>query len=219
MSAGASASGGAAAVDAQGDALRGYYRLHARVYDATRWSFLFGRGQLIDTLARDPMPVRRILEIGCGTGWLLSRLAWRFPGASLTGVDLSSDMLVQARKRLQACPGRCELRCEPYSAPLEPGGFDLIVLSYALSMMNPGFDAVLDAAASDLAPGGRIAVVDFHDTPIRTFRRWMGLNHVRMEGQLRPALAGRWRHHELRLLPAWLGLWRRIQFIGVQRSG
>ena len=143
-----------------------------------------------------------------------------FCRASLpTGVDLSGDMLALARKRLQAYAGRCDLQCEPYSAPLAPAGFDLIVISYALSMMNPGFDAVLDAAARDLAPGGRIAIVDFHDTPFRAFRRWMGINHVRLEGQLRPALAGRWRHHELRLMPAWFGLWRRIQFIGEQRRG
>ena len=54
--------------------LRRYYRGHARLYDATRWSFLFGRAALIRALARVSPPPRHILEIGCGTGSNLVRL-------------------------------------------------------------------------------------------------------------------------------------------------
>jgi hypothetical protein len=32
-------------------------------------------------------------------------------------------------------------------------------------------------------------VVDFHDTPLPVFARWMGVNHVRMDGQLPPRYA------------------------------
>ena len=48
-------------------ALTRYYRWHAPLYDATRWSFLFGRAALIRGIALHRRP-RRILEVGCGTG-------------------------------------------------------------------------------------------------------------------------------------------------------
>ncbi len=35
---------------------------------------------------------------------------------------------------------------------------------------------------------GGFAVVDFHDTLVGPFRRWMGVNHVKMEGHLLPEL-------------------------------
>lgn len=56
-----------------------YYRWHARLYDATRWSFLFGRAALIRSIAGFRAPPRHILEIGCGTGSNLLRLARQFP--------------------------------------------------------------------------------------------------------------------------------------------
>ncbi len=84
-----------------GDALRRYYRLHAPLYDATRWSFLFGRTGLV-TLSRQRQPgVRRILEIGCGTGKNLESIARAFPEAEIRGLDLSAEMLEQAGKRVR----------------------------------------------------------------------------------------------------------------------
>ena len=59
-------------------ALTRYYRWHAPLYDATRWSFLFGRAALIRGIALHRRP-RRILEVGCGTGANLLRLSRWFP--------------------------------------------------------------------------------------------------------------------------------------------
>ncbi|MGB4876086.1 MAG: class I SAM-dependent methyltransferase, partial [Candidatus Competibacter sp.] len=73
-------------------ALTRYYRWHAPLYDATRWSFLFGRAALIRGIALHRRP-RRILEVGCGTGANLLRLSRWFPDADITGLDLSADML------------------------------------------------------------------------------------------------------------------------------
>jgi S-adenosylmethionine-diacylgycerolhomoserine-N-methlytransferase len=48
-------------------AIERYYRLHSRIYAATRWSFLFGRRAILDDIAAATTPAR-ILEVGCGTG-------------------------------------------------------------------------------------------------------------------------------------------------------
>jgi S-adenosylmethionine-diacylgycerolhomoserine-N-methlytransferase len=189
--------------------LRGYYRWHAHIYDATRWAFLFGRAGLIE-LAAQCAPPRRILEVGCGTGTNLQALARRFPQAGITGVDLSREMLAKARAKLAPFGSRIRLLHRAYDAPVsEVEPFDLIVFSYCLSMINPGYAEVLRLSQQDLSPGGRLAVVDFHDTRQGWFRAWMARNHVRMDGQvlaelqrlgfrltacqIRPGLSGLWR--------------------------
>ena len=44
---------------------------------------------------------KRILEVGCGTGYNLLNLAQTYPKATLVGMDLSSDMLAIAKKKSQ----------------------------------------------------------------------------------------------------------------------
>jgi S-adenosylmethionine-diacylgycerolhomoserine-N-methlytransferase len=198
----------------QPGAIENYYRLHARIYDGTRWSFLFGRAAILAEVAARARPAR-ILEVGCGTGRNLVELGARFPGATLTGVDLSAPMLAVARRKTAALGARVELRQQCYNAPLGvAGGFDLVLFSYALSMFNPGFETAMQAAVADLAPGGRLAVVDFHATRFRWFERWMGVNHVRMNGQLQPLLQTSLTPEVNRVNAAYGGVWQYLTFVG-----
>ncbi len=161
-----------------------YYRWHSLVYDWTRWAFLFGRTELVNLLAERVRP-KRILEVGCGTGTNLVRLAQVFPEAKIVGLDLSSEMLKQARKKIAPFTSRVSLRHGAYSEAISAGEpFDLIVFAYCLSMINPGYARVLHLCRQDLAPTGIVAIVDFHDTRFAWFRRWMGVNHVRMDRQI-----------------------------------
>ncbi len=200
---------------AEEQALARYYRWHARIYDLTRWSFLFGRDRLIDEIVAQASPApRRILEIGCGTGRNLRALAERFPEAELHGVDLSADMLDQAGKRLVPYGSRLTLHQTPYAGL--PGQFDLIVASYLLSMVGPGVDQLLADAADNLSAQGLIAVVDFRDTPSTWFRRWMGLNHVHLDDRLLPRLKSRFRVQDSGTRSAYAGAWRWFWFVGGQ---
>ena len=196
--------------------LRGYYRWHAKFYDITRWAFLFGRRSLIETVAGQVAAPARILEVGCGTGKNLVALAGAFPGAKITGLDLSSDMLDCARAKIAPFADRIELLHRPYDGPVadEDGKFDLIVISYALSMINPGFDEVIRLCRGDLREGGVIAVVDFHETRWTWFRKWMGVNHVRMEGQILTQLDAGFEAVVRQIGEGYGGLWRYVTFIG-----
>jgi len=189
-------------------ALEGYYRWHAHIYDATRWAFLFGRTGLIRHAAERLQP-RRILEIGCGTGKNLAELERRFPAAEIVGVDLSADMLAKARVKVGE---RVKLKQGAYIAPVGDGRpFDLIVISYCLTMINPGYDAVLRTCLADLSEGGEIAVVDFHESDVAAFRRWMGVNHVRMEGQVLSWFSGSGLRVDSQVTSAYGGLWRWVE--------
>ena len=64
-------------MERQPEKMRAYYRFHAGIYDATRWSFLFGRKTLLYNLpVRTDIP-QSLLEVGCGTGHNLRLLARR----------------------------------------------------------------------------------------------------------------------------------------------
>lgn len=201
-------------MSANNAALTRYYRLHAGIYDATRWSFLFGRDELLRRVQRMAEPAR-ILEVGCGTGRNLERLACFFPHAELTGIDLSEQMLGKATRRLRGFSNRVRLVNESYEQPLSNGtGFDLIIASYALSMFNPGWERAIEATAADLRPGGIIAIVDFSHTDVRWFEHWMHRNHVRMQAHLWPVLRSTFHSLKETRHSAYGGLWHYGMFIG-----
>ncbi len=199
--------------------LERYYRFHSHIYDATRWSFLFGRTALIREISHHIHP-KRILEIGCGTGKNLVSLARRFPDANITGLDLSKDMLERAGCKFAGRQGRRPtLICSNYAQSLHPvRSYDLIVFSYTLSMINPGFQQALDNARHDLAPGGMVAVIDFDNSPVDWFKSWMKLNHVRMDGHLLPILNGWFESARQTVMKAYGGFWRYFIFLGVKKE-
>lgn len=195
-----------------------YYHWHSRIYDATRWSFLFGRSTLIQQVTALGVPAH-ILEIGCGTGRNLQALCRRFPQARLVGLDLSEDMLNRARRRLTDHAGQVELIHGAYEHPLGTRpAFDLVVFSYTLSMMPRDWENAIHYAYWDLQPGGLIAVVDFHDAPLKGFKHWMALNHVRLDGHLLPKLRGSFQPQHQEIRHAYGGLWRYFLFIGATRN-
>jgi S-adenosylmethionine-diacylgycerolhomoserine-N-methlytransferase len=192
--------------------LEGYYRLHSRIYDATRWSFLFGRTAILREVAAVAQP-GRILEVGCGTGRNLVNLSRFFPEAKIQGIDLSAAMLEVARGKVKHLGQRVRLIHGAYGDDLE-GGYDLILFSYALTMFNPGFAEAIATARRQLVRGGHVAVADFHDTCLPVFERWMGVNHVRMNGHLRPLLTAQFSARTDRLCRAYGGVWRYLMFVG-----
>ncbi len=203
-----------ASTSSQTNQLEKYYQFHAKVYDATRWSFLFGRKGIIQRVANLTTPTR-ILEVGCGTGKNLVELVRHFPEADITGLDLSADMLNVTRRNLANSPKEVKLLHQAYDKPLNPPQpYDLILFSYALTMFNPGWSEAIEYAHEDLATGGFIAIADFHASPVKPFRQWMGVNHVRMEGHLLPKLETTFTPRLREVKAAYGGLWQYLMFIG-----
>ncbi|MGY6552391.1 MAG: class I SAM-dependent methyltransferase [Erythrobacter sp.] len=171
------------------------YRGQRHIYDFTRKYYLFGRDSLIAGL--DAAPAMRVLEVACGTGRNLARIAQKWPGVRLYGLDISQEMLKSARAALGdgATLGAGDACSFDAEALLGTGQFDRIVLSYSLSMI-PDWQGALDHAASLLAPGGQLHIVDFGDLgglprPLAAgLRAWLARFHVAPRPEM-PAIAAR----------------------------
>lgn len=164
------------------------YRNQASIYDLTRKYYLLGRDRLIQDL--DIPQNGTVLEIACGTGRNLIRIADTYHEAEVYGLDISSPMLRQASKNVRRCAMEWRVHLakgdactfDP-QAMFERPQFDRIVFSYCLSMI-PDWQGALAHAVPLLAPGGRIHMVDFgeqSDLPkwFRTgLRGWLNRFHV-----------------------------------------
>lgn len=191
-----------------------YYRFQSRIYDLTRWSFLFGRNRIIREIPYERDKKLRILEVGCGTGRNLVALAERFPNAKITGIDLSPDMLRIARKKTTAYGERITTIEGAFGLDAFDEVFDLILFSYCLTMVNPGWKPLIKDAKLLTRSGGYIAVVDFYNSPLPWFKRHMAGHHVRMDGHLLPELNRHFALKKARVHRAYGGLWHWFHFVG-----
>lgn len=199
-----------------GTKIEKYYKYHSGIYDATRWSFLFGRQRLLTKLPGLP-PGPRILEVGCGTGKNIEILEYLFPDAEICGVDLSREMLQKAHLKTRDSQQVTLLNTSYGSEDLDLEPFDLILLSYSLTMTGDTTEDILQQVLEDLKMDGSVAVVDFHTSPYRWFRRWMGRNHVSMNGQLLPLLKKYFVPEAISVSKAYMGLWQYFTFLGRPR--
>jgi len=171
------------------------YRGQRHIYDLTRKYYLFGRDTLIAGL--HARPGMRVLEVACGTGRNLAKVAKAWPGVQLYGLDISAEMLKSARAALggEARLGQGDACAFDPQALLGEPAFERIVLSYSLSMI-PDWERALDHSAGLIAPGGSLHVVDFGDLqglprPFqRLLRAWLAKFHVAPRAGL-PAAAAR----------------------------
>jgi ubiquinone/menaquinone biosynthesis C-methylase UbiE len=111
---------------------------------APTWETLLGPHHLgALRLALAGLAPGHVLDVGTGTGVAAHALAEWFPSAEVIGVDLSSAMVEEARRK----GGRVRFEVADASRlPFREGSFDLVVLMNAV----PFFDEL----ARVLAPGG-----------------------------------------------------------------
>jgi ubiquinone/menaquinone biosynthesis C-methylase UbiE len=115
---------------------------------------------LVDALA--PSPGERALDVGCGTGAVLLRLAARVaPGGSATGIDVAPRMVDVARATLARAGLTADVHVDDAMDPTLPGAsFDLVSSSLVLFFL-PDPAAALVAWRALLVDGGRLGVSTF----------------------------------------------------------
>ncbi|RNC80105.1 MAG: class I SAM-dependent methyltransferase [Balneola sp.] len=190
--------------------LREYYKLHAPIYDITRWAFLFGRNRLKELLPTLPeKPV--ILDLGCGTGKHIPHLLKKYPGAKIYALDQSKEMLSLIKKEAKE---KVDIKNQEYqNTSFEEQQFDLILASYSLSMMS-NIDEKLNFIQLHLKKGGHLLVVDFDSTPFSFFSNWMKKNHVYFDHLLFLKLKDHFFEELIITKTAYFGLYRYSSFLG-----
>lgn len=149
------------------------------------------------------------IDLGCGPGNSTEILADRFPGAAITGLDRSPDMIAAARKRLP------NLQFE-IADLLDWQGEAEIILSNAVLQWLPDHAVLLPKLVARLTPGGTLAVQmpDNLDEPAyRIMREIAGPDLLRRAGGQRGAMHAAGDYYRiLRAVCARVDIWRTTYF-------
>jgi phosphatidylethanolamine/phosphatidyl-N-methylethanolamine N-methyltransferase len=152
------------------EAVRAAYRRWAGVYDAVFGGiFLRARRHAVATVNR--LPGREVLEVGVGTGLALP---YYLPGKRITGIDLSPEMLAQARKRvtshgLMNIAALREMDAE--ATDFAAGSFDIAVAMFVASVV-PNPRRLMEEMRRVVRPGGDILFIS-HFAAERGPRWWI----------------------------------------------
>jgi ubiquinone/menaquinone biosynthesis C-methylase UbiE len=101
-----------------------------------------------------------ILEVGCGNGWLSSKLAV-IPNSHITGIDVNTEELLQAQRVFQN-----NTNLEFYKRSLQDGllpgkRFDIIMFAASIQYFSSLKD-VLQTTSGFLKSAGEIHILDSH---------------------------------------------------------
>lgn len=112
-----------------------------------------------------------VLDLGCGTGRLLNRLAAHFPHLQGTGLDFSPEMLRQARQQNRHHPRLIYIQGNAEALPFADGQFDAVFNT--LSFLHyPKPEQVFSEVSRVLHPGGYFYLVDL------TLKRQVDSPHI-----------------------------------------
>ena len=144
------------------DSLQAFYDADAAGYFTHRWDrnivtradFAATRDILLETLR--PQPEQRLLEIGCGPGSWTGLTSARC--VAVTALDLSAEMLAEARRRVTAANVtfvRADFATwEPAADTRFDGAYSVRVFEHL-----PDKTAALRRLRSLLLPGGRVVII------------------------------------------------------------
>lgn len=139
---------------------------------------LFGTRFTADALLALLDPGLTIVDLGCGTGATLHRLAPHV--ANLIGIDNSEAMLAAAATRLGPLDNVVLLPGDLSALPLKDESADVALMILSLSYL-PDPAAALGEARRILRPGGRLLVVDVLAHDRDDFRRLTGQTRLGYE--------------------------------------
>jgi ubiquinone/menaquinone biosynthesis C-methylase UbiE len=166
-------------------------------------SYLFDVTDWVRRLATD-LPVRRIMDLGAGTGTGTVALAQRFSGADLIAVDRTDEMLAQVRAKAHHLGLTDRIRTVEADVDVAWPGLDPVDLVWASNSLHEVVDPDLVFANvfAAIRPGGLAAVVEM-DAPPRFLPDDIGLGRPGLESRMHDALEQLQANSGPRLGPDW----------------
>jgi phosphatidylethanolamine/phosphatidyl-N-methylethanolamine N-methyltransferase len=133
------------------------YDFHSVFYDVT-----FGRlvrrriGRAIAHM--NLTAADRVLDLGIGTGASLDFYPWQ---TRVVGIDLSSGMLKQCRKKIEqrGLTRTTVLQANALELPFDDDSFDHVFISHVISVVSDPYKLIVEAQRVS-KPGGRIVIVN-----------------------------------------------------------
>lgn len=140
------------------DSVRAAYRRWASVYDMVFGGVsAFGRKRAVEAV--NALPGTHVLEVGVGTGLALPHYT---QAKRITGIDLSAEMLLRARRRVVS-DGLANvdalLEVDAEDTGFETGRFDIAVAMFVASVV-PNPRALLAEMRRVVRPGGHLLFVN-----------------------------------------------------------
>ncbi len=108
---------------------------------------------------------KRVLDIGCGTGYLAEKLAEKFPQAEIVGIDIAPGMIEAAGKRKR---GNLFFRVDDGEELKEKEKYNLVVSNASLQWMEA--PKVFASVAALLDTGGIFTFTTFGPATLRELR-------------------------------------------------
>jgi malonyl-CoA O-methyltransferase len=139
-------------------------------------------GRIFERLDYIKLAPRRVLDLGCGTGFGSAKLLARYPEAQIVGLDIAPAMVRHARER-NAAPGLMQrlmgktrryrgLCADAEALPLMPGSTELVFSNLTLQWCDPS--RFFNEAQRVLAPGGLLMFSTFGPDTLKELREVFG---------------------------------------------
>jgi len=138
-----------------------YYDAEAQVYEAKRYQTSRGRRadvfhrRVLDLMLGGPLACpATVLDLGCGTGRLLTHMAAK--GHTVYGLDMSEGMLEIARQRLAGMPGARSIRLiegTVTATPFQARTFDAVYSILVVNLIQE-YPRLFQEVGRILKPGG-----------------------------------------------------------------
>jgi len=139
-----------------------------------------------------PVTGWRILDVGCGDGWLIVELSSR--GARAAGVDVSEQMISAARRHAEQRGEDVSFHMATADAlPFAPASFDIVIAVTVLCFAEDAAPTVREMARV-LKPSGRLVIGELGKwnswAAVRRIKGWLGATvwrqaRFRTPGELR----------------------------------
>ncbi len=100
-----------------------------------------------------------VLDVCCGTGDWTIQLAEKAPGANVTGLDFSENMLEVAKSKIKDYSNITLLQGNAMELPFEDGSFNFITIGFGLRNL-PDYGKAIEEFYRVLKPGGVLVVLE-----------------------------------------------------------
>ncbi|MCH8268211.1 MAG: methyltransferase domain-containing protein [Acidobacteria bacterium] len=125
---------------------------------------------VIEMMAIEPRD--RCLEVGCGEGWASRLLAQQVPEGSVVGLDVSDEMVRNARAKSAACENLMLIQAEAEDIPWQDGFFSKVLCVESFYYYEDPEKALREIYRV-MSPGGSVWIVNHLSKENELSLRWV----------------------------------------------